>query len=149
MLFRKKKFFTAEENQHILEAIQQAEKKTSGEIRVFVESKCSYMDALDGAKEIFFKHQMQNTTERNAVLIYLAIRDRQFAIFGDEAIHKKVGDLYWQRLVKHMISHFNKNNFAEGIRSSILEIGKELEKHFPHHKYTDKNELSDDILFGR
>jgi uncharacterized membrane protein len=148
-LRRKKKFFNDEENKLIVEAIQQAEKQTSGEIRVFVESKCSYMDALDRAKEIFFKHQMQKTAERNAVLIYLAVKDRQLAIFGDEAIHKKVGDQYWQRLVKHMISHFTKNNFAEGIRQTVLEIGNDLEKYFPHHKYTDKNELSDDIMFGR
>ena len=146
---KKKEFFKPEEKQLIVEAIQQAEKQTSGEIRVFVESKCSYMDALDRTKEIFLKHQMQNTAERNAVLIYLAVKDRQLAIFGDEAIHKKVGNEYWGRLAKHMISHFTKNNFAEGIRQTVLEIGKDLEKHFPHHKYTDKNELSDDILFGR
>lgn len=150
MLFRKKnKFFTAEENQHIVEAIQQAEKETSGEIRVYVENKCSYMDALDRAKEIFSKLNMHNTTERNAVLIYIALKHRQLAIFGDEAIHKKVGDEYWTRMVKHMISHFDKKSFAEGIRQTVLEIGQDLQKHFPHHKYTDKNELPDDIVFGR
>jgi uncharacterized membrane protein len=146
---KKKKFFTAEENQRIVEAIQQAEKNTSGEVRVFVESKCSYMDAIDRATEVFFKLQMQNTAERNAVLVYIAIKDRQLAIFGDEGIHKKVGNEYWSRLVKHMISHFSKNNFAEGIRQSIVEIGQDLQKHFPHHKYTDKNELPDDIVFGK
>ncbi len=149
-LFRKKnKFITAEENQRIVEAIQQAEQQTSGEVRVFIESKCSYMDAIDRAAEIFSKLQMQKTAERNAVLIYVAMKDRQLAIFGDEAIHKKVGNEYWGRLVKHMISHFSKNNFAEGLRTSIIEIGQDLQKHFPHHKYTDKNELPDDIVFGR
>src|SRR5262245_58206042 len=92
---KKNKFFTAEENRHIVEAIQQTEKSTSGEIRVFVESKCSYMDALDRAKEIFSKIEMQKTTDRNAVLIYVAVKDRQLAIFGDEGIHAKVGDEYW------------------------------------------------------
>jgi uncharacterized membrane protein len=148
-LFRKNKFFTAEEKQRILEAVQEAEKQTSGEVRVFVESRCSYMDAIDRATEVFYKLQMQNTTERNAVLIYIAVKDRQLAIFGDEGIHKKVGNEYWGRLVKQMISHFNKNNFAEGMRHTIIEIGQDLQKHFPHHKYTDKNELPDDIVFGR
>ena len=146
---KKKQFFTAEEKQHIVEAVHQAEKQTSGEVRVFVESKCSYMDAIDRAAEIFSRLQMHKTAERNAVLIYIAVKDRQLAIFGDEAIHKKVGNEYWNRLVKQMISHFNKNNFAEGIRHTILEIGKDLQKHFPHHKYTDKNELPDDIVFGK
>lgn len=147
--FSKKEFFKPEEKQLIVEAIQQAEKQTSGEIRVFVESKCSYMDALDRAAEIFSKMQMQNTAERNAVLIYVAVKDRQLAIFGDEGIHKKVGNEYWSRLVKQMISHFDKNNFAEGIRHCVSEVGKDLQKHFPHHKYTDKNELPDDIVFGK
>lgn len=143
------KFFTAEENKLIVEAIQQAEKQTSGEIRVFVESRCSYMDALDRAAEVFFKLQMQNTTEKNAVLVYIAVKDRQLAIFGDEGIHKKVGNEYWGRLVKQMISHFNKNNFAEGIRHTISELGQDLQKYFPYHKYNNKNELPDDIVFGR
>lgn len=145
----KNRFFSPEENKHIVEAIQQAEKETSGEIRVFIESKCSYMDAIDRAAEIFSRLQMHKTAERNAVLIYVAVKDRQLAIFGDEHIHKKVGNEYWGRLVKHMISHFTNKNFAEGIRQTVLEIGQDLQKHFPHHKYTDKNELPDDIVFGR
>ncbi|HVT85579.1 MAG TPA: TPM domain-containing protein [Chitinophagaceae bacterium] len=148
-LFRKNRFFTEEEQQQILQAIQQAEKETSGEIRVFVESKCSYMDALDRAKEIFSRLNMQDTTERNAVLIYVAVKHHQLAIFGDEAIHKKVGNDYWGRLVKQMVHHFHKNNIAEGIRLTIMELGHDLQKHFPHHKYIDKNELPDDIVFGR
>ena len=146
---RKKEFFTAEEKQHIVEAVQQAEKHTSGEVRVFVESKCSYMDALDRAAELFSKMQMQNTAERNAVLVYIAVKDRQLAIFGDEGIHKKVGEEYWSRMVKQMIAHFNKENFAEGIRQCVLETGEALSNHFPYNKDTDKNELPDDILFGR
>src|SRR5258705_2049156 len=119
--FRKKnKFFTAEENQHIVEAIHQAEQETSGEIRVFVESRCSYMDALDRALEIFSKQQMQNTVDRNAVLVYLAIKDRQLAVFGDEGIHKKVGNEYWNKQVQQMITLFNKENFAEGVRQCVL-----------------------------
>ena len=147
--FRKKEFFTAEEKQHIVEAVQQAERHTSGEVRVFVESKCSYMDALDRAAELFSKMQMQNTAERNAVLVYIAVKDRQLAIFGDEGIHKKVGDEYWNKLVKQMISHFNKENFAEGIRQCVLDVGEALKNHFPYNKDTDKNELPDDIVFGR
>lgn len=146
---KKNKFFTEEEYRLIVQAIKEAEHQTSGEVRVFVESKCSYMDAVDRAAEIFLRLQMHKTAERNGVLVYIAVKDRQLAIFGDEAIHKKVGKEYWDRLVKQMISHFDKNNFADGIRHTVLEIGKDLQKHFPHHKYTDKNELPDDIEFGR
>src|SRR5436190_6528657 len=147
--FAKKQFFSPEERQRIVEAIKQAEQQTSGEIRVFVESRCSYMDALDRALEIFSKEQMQNTVDRNAVLIYLAIKDRQLAVFGDEGIHKKVGNEYWNKQVQQMITHFNKENFAEGVRQCVLEVGEVLKDHFPYNKDTDKNELPDDIIFGR
>ncbi|MBS1921561.1 MAG: TPM domain-containing protein [Bacteroidetes bacterium] len=149
-IFRKnKEFISPEEKQRILEAIQQAEKETSGEIRVFIESKCSYVDALDRAKEMFHHLNMQNTKERNAVLIYLAVKHHQLAIFGDEGIHKKVSTEYWNKLVKQMIHHFHHNNFAEGIRLAIMELGQDLKKYFPYDKNNDKNELPDDIVYGR
>ena len=73
-LRKKKSFFTEEETSRVVNAIQDAEKQTSGEIRVFVESKCSYMDALDRAVEVFSKMQMQNTADRNGVLVYMAVK---------------------------------------------------------------------------
>jgi uncharacterized membrane protein len=92
---KKKEFFNEEDRQLIVAAIQNAERMTSGEVRVFVESKCSYIDAIDRAVELFFKLQMQETKDRNAVLVYVAMKDRQLAVFGDEGIHKKVGNEYW------------------------------------------------------
>jgi uncharacterized membrane protein len=146
---RKKEFFTAEEKQHIVEAVQQAEQRTSGEIRVFVASRCKYVDAIDQAAEIFFGLEMQKTEQRNAVLIYVAIKDRQLAIFGDEGIHQKVGDAYWKDKVKKMIGNFNRSNYAEGIRQCVLEVGEALHAYFPYDRQVDKNELPDDIVFGK
>ena len=148
-LFRKKDFFNTEEKQQITDAIRRAEKMTSGEVRVFVESKCSYMDAIDRAAELFFQLQMQKTDDRNAVLVYVAIKDRQLAIFGDEGIHKQVGDEYWNEEIKKMISNFNKENYAAGISEVVNDIGETLTKHFPYNNDTDKNELPDDIVFGK
>ena len=88
---KQKNFFTEEEQKLIAEAIRNAERRTSGEIRVFVESRCSYVNPLDRAVEIFISLKMDQTAERNAVLLYVATKDRQLAIFGDEGIHKKVG----------------------------------------------------------
>jgi uncharacterized membrane protein len=147
--FKKKNFFTAEEQQLIIEAIQNAERMTSGEVRVFVESKCSYMDAIDRAAELFFQLEMQKTDDRNAVLLYVAMKDRQLAVFGDEGIHKKVGDEYWNTEVKKMISNFNRENYAAGIAEVVKDIGGALTKNFPFNNDTDKNELPDDIVFGK
>lgn len=147
--FKKKEFFTAEEKHHIVEAVQSAEHRTSGEIRVFVESRCKYVDAIDRAVEIFFGLEMQKTGQRNAVLVYVAMKDRQLAIFGDEGIHQKVSDEYWKDKVQKMIANFDRNDYAHGIRECVLEIGEALHSHFPYDRQIDKNELPDDIVFGK
>jgi uncharacterized membrane protein len=148
-LFKKKDFFTAEEQQLIIESIRNAERMTSGEVRVFVESKCSYMDAIDRAAELFFHLEMQKTDDRNAVLVYVAMKDRQLALFGDEGIHKRVGNEYWNNEVHKMISNFNQENYAIGISEVVNDIGEALTKNFPFNNDTDKNELPDDIVFGK
>ena len=107
------------------------------------------MDAIDRAAELFFQLQMQKTDDKNAVLVYVAMDDRQLAIFGDEGIHKKVGDEYWNTEVQKMINNFNRNNYAEGISTVVKDIGEALTKHFPYNNDTDKNELPDDIVFGK
>src|SRR6476620_10083193 len=148
-LFKRKEFFTDEEKQSIVDAVRIAEQRTSGEVRVFVESRCRYVNAIDRAVEIFENLQMQRTELRNATLVYVAIKDRQLAVFGDEGIHQKVGNEYWAHEVVKMINAFNRDNIAEGIRQCVLNIGEALAMHFPYDKGTDKNELPDDIVFGK
>jgi uncharacterized membrane protein len=149
-LFRKKavNFFTVEEKEFITAAIRSAEVCTSGEVRVFIESKCRFVDAIDRAKEVFDELKMQQTQQRNAVLVYVALKDRQLSIFGDEGIHAKVGDAFWNDAVKKILSHFNKADYAKGIAHIVEEIGNALQLHFPYDKDTDVNELPDDIVFG-
>jgi uncharacterized membrane protein len=146
---KKRSFFTPEERQLIVDAVRQAERRTSGEIRVFVESRCKYVDAIDQAAEIFFALQMDMTAYRNAVLLYVALKDHQLAIFADEGIYKKLGQEYWNDEIKLMISKFNQEDYATGIRQCVTDIGEALHEHFPFDNKTDKNELPDDIVFGR
>lgn len=130
------------------EAVAYAERRTSGEIRVFIESHCKYVDAFDRAAELFFGLQMDHTDKRNAVLVYIAMKDRQLAIFADEGIHQKMGTEYWKEEISHMVSRFNRNDYAAGIRQVVGEIGEALHQHFPFDEHTDKNELPDEIIFG-
>ena len=148
-LFRKEDFFTDDEKQQIVDAVQNAERMTSGEVRVFVENRCSYMDAIDRAKEIFAELKMYETVDRNAVLVYVALKDKQLAIFGDQGIHNKLGYEYWNAEVRKMIDSFNKENYAEGIKQVVEDIGEALTKLFPYNNDTDKNELPDHIVFGK
>jgi uncharacterized membrane protein len=148
--FRKKKqFFTDEENHLVVKAIRHAEQQTSGEVRVYVESHCRFMDAIDRAAEIFFSLKMDKTEERNAVLVYVAVKDRQLAVFGDEGIHRKVGYEYWNKIVAEMLTSFNKDDYAKGIAECVIQIGEALKTNFPYNKGTDKNELPDSIVLGK
>ncbi len=145
---KQKEFFTEEEKARLVSAIQQAEQRTSGEIRIFVESRCRFVDPVDRAKEIFLQLQMAKTQERNATLIYIAFDDHQLAVLGDEGIHQKVGQAYWEKEVSKMISEFKSEHIVEGISQVVYDIGEALQQHFPYERSTDKNELPDDIVFG-
>ena len=145
----RKQLFSEEETRLIVKAIRHAEQRTSGEVRVFVESRCSWVDAIDRAVELFFKLQMDKTENRNATLVYVAIKDRQLAVFGDEGIHQKVGTAYWNNVVSEMLQSFNRLDYAKGIADCVIQIGDALTTHFPYERDTDKNELPDEIVFGR
>jgi len=147
--FKKKDFFSAEEKTQIVNAIRSAEQQTSGEIRVFVESKNPFVDPLDRAAEIFFKLKMQDTEHRNAVLLYIAMKHKELALFADEGIYLKAGAEYWNGAVKNMLNEFEHNHIPTGMEHCILQIGQTLKEKFPYDAATDKNELPDDIVFGK
>lgn len=149
-LFKKKQreYFTPAEKDIIVTAIQEAERRTSGEIRIYVESKCEMVNPVLRAREIFFQLKMNQTASRNGVLLYLAMDDHQLAVFGDEGIHQKVGHEFWQKEVAIMLEEFKQKHFIEGIAHIVEDIGEALVTHFPYDGTTDKNELPDDIVFG-
>jgi uncharacterized membrane protein len=144
-----KDFFTPEEKERILDAIREAEQRTSGEVRLFIESHCRFVDALDRAKEIFFKLGMEKTMARNASIVYVAVKDRQVAVYGDEGIHEKVGQKYWEEEVNKMLVNFKQQHLADGLVQCISDIGEALHQHFPYDRDRDKNELPDEIIFGK
>lgn len=146
---RAKHFFSPEENQRIVSAIQEAERVTSGEIRIYVESHCRFMNPVDRALELFYGLKMEKTEQRNGVLLYIATLDHQLALYGDEGIHQKVGNDFWNTEVKQILSAFNAAHFAEGVIQIVQEVGGALRAHFPYTADTDKNELPDEIVFGK
>jgi uncharacterized membrane protein len=107
------------------------------------------MDALDRAHQIFYQLKMFETEQRNATLIYVAVKDRQAAVYGDEGIHQKVGKKYWEDVVSKMLLQFRQQKLADGICQGINDLGEALVFYFPYNKETDKNELPDDLIFGR
>lgn len=146
-MFQANSFFSSAEQEQITSAIKLAEKQTSGEIRLFVEEKCKG-ELLDRASFLFAELKMHQTDERNGVLFYLAIKDKRFAILGDGGINGKVGNHFWDEIKSKMQEHFRKTEFVSGLVNGISMAGDALKKYFPHEK-DDKNELSDEIIFGK
>ncbi len=139
-------FFSQEEKDKIVRAIEEAEKNTSGEIRVHIEKDCK-TDVLDRAAYIFKKLKMHKTKLRNGVLFYLALEDRKFAILGDAGINRVTPDDFWDNIKDKMLEYFRENRIADGLVKGILMAGEKLKEHFPYQQ-DDVNELSDEISFG-
>jgi len=142
-----KEIFSEEKRAEILKAIGEAEKNTSGEIRLYVENKCKG-DVLDRAAFIFKELKMHETNERNGVLFYLAIKSQKYAILGDAGINSKVHKDFWHDIKLAMQNHFATEDFVGGLSHGIRMAGQALSKHFPY-KGDDVNELPDDIVFGK
>ncbi len=139
-------FFSNEEEEAIKTAIKNAELDTSGEIRVHIENKCPG-DVMDRAAYLFKQLNMHKTQLRNGVLIYLAVKNRKFAIIGDQGINKVVPDDFWDGIKQTMLNHFRNEAFSKGLTEAVKQAGNALREHFPYQK-DDVNELSDDISYG-
>ena len=130
-----------------MEAIRAAEANTSGEIRVHVED-YSRSDVLARTRYLFTKLGMHQTVAKNGVLIYVAVKDHQVAIFGDEGIDAVVEADFWESEVSLLIDYFKRNEYLTGLELAIARVGEKLKVFFPHQGEADQNELSDEISMG-
>ena len=130
-------FFTPAQKTAMVAAIRQAEKDTSGEIRIHFENHCR-KNVLDRAAQVFADLKMHKTALRNGVLIYVAL--------GDAGINAKVPDHFWDDIKNNMIEKFKSGQICEGVCEAVLTAGQQL-KAFFSYQADDVNELSDDISF--
>jgi uncharacterized membrane protein len=142
---RTKQFLSKLEHDQIVAAIRAAESKTSGEIRVYIQRGKLNTDPLISAQKKFRRLRMDKTSERNAVLIFIAPRAHKFAVLGDKAIHEKCGEQFWQQVVDGMREHFQKEKFSHAIVEGIEEVGELLSTHFPRTPRSS-NEFPDDVI---
>ena len=140
-------FLSSDDELAIVQAIQEAEKKTSGEVRVHIEKKCPKKDPIKRAISLFQKLRMHKTDLRNGVIVYVATEDHLLAIWGDEGIHAKVGQEFWESTLITLQEDFKTNQIKNGLTKALLDIGEKLQQHFPYQK-DDKNELDDSISYG-
>lgn len=138
-------FFSRKEKKQILAAVREAEKNTSGEIRVHLEYHARE-PVYGHAQKVFNRIGMTKTTQRNGVLIFLATGNKKFAVLGDVGINERVPEGFWNDVVRIMQEHFKQDKFAEGISEAVFRIGEKLKVFFPYQA-DDKNELSDGISY--
>jgi uncharacterized membrane protein len=139
-----KEFLSQLDEAKIVQAIGEAEKKSSGEIRVFV-SRRKVEDALATARKEFTLLGMAKTRQRNGVLLFFAPLSQRFAIVGDTGVHEKCGDVFWQEITASMSGLLRKREFTGAVVLAVQKVGELLARHFPHQP-DDKNELSDQIV---
>ena len=139
-----RKFVDQLTHERLHAAIQAAEEKTSGEIRVLISHRRA-PDAVAAAQVAFLRLGMQQTKHRNAVLLFVAPRSRTFAVIGDAAVHARCGDAFWQELAAAMTGYFKRGEFTAGLVHGIERAGALLAEHFPRGA-GDGNELPDDVV---
>jgi uncharacterized membrane protein len=132
------------DQQKIVDSIRAAERVTSGEVKVHVELRCPGGDAYKRAADLFARLGLTKTKDRNAVLIYVATRDRKFAILGDKGIHEEVGSAFWADAVQRMKVSFARGAFGEGISGAVQSVGQRMAAKFPR-KTDDVNEIDNEI----
>jgi uncharacterized membrane protein len=137
---------TDEQKSQVVQAIKLAEKQTSGEIKVHIESQTG-IELMARAAEVFTHLELHKTEQRNGVLIYWAMVDRKFAIVGDKGINAVVPADFWKTTRDTIQSNFVMNQFVAGLTEGIAIAGEALKKYFPYQS-DDVNEISDDISFG-
>lgn len=142
---RTHEFLSRVDHDRVVDAIKEAESRTSGEIRVFVHRGELKDDVYTYAQSKFAKLCLHKTRERNGVLVFVAPRAQKFAVLGDAGVHEKCGDLFWQQLVDRMREHFKQENFTEALVHGISEAGNLLAQYFPRQP-DDRNELPDEIV---
>jgi uncharacterized membrane protein len=140
------RFFQPEEEDRIIDAIQEAELNTSGEIRVHLEDNLKG-DVLQAAQKTFLKLEMHKTEARNGVLIFIAPEQRKLAILGDKGINERVPKDFWSEERDIMLAHFKSGNYADGVCAAVQQVGAKLKAFFPYQS-DDENELPDDISYS-
>lgn len=129
------------------DAIRKAELQSSGEIVVSV-APFFWGNVHKAARQTFTRLGVSQTAARNGVLFFIVPSRRLFVVLGDQGIHDKVGQEFWERVASHLTEHFHQQEFTEGLVHAIDEVGRQLATYFPHDRSADANELSDNIDFG-
>lgn len=131
------------ETAQLVHAIQEAELRTSGEIRVHIEQ-IQKKVSMDRAVEVFYALGMDKTINRNGVLLYVCMNTHSFIIIGDEGINKQVPGDYWNTIKDEVISFFKEGKIKDGLVRGVELVGQKLVELYPSTG-ENKDELPNEI----
>lgn len=115
----------------IVQAIREAQRETTGEIRVQISRRWLEKDPFARARKLFSQFGMTRTSHRNAVLLYVNTRTRRFALVGDQGIHEAVGQRYWDELAQALGRDLQSTQIERAIAIAVLTLGATLKRFFP------------------
>jgi uncharacterized membrane protein len=144
-----KKYLSNVQLDEIRDYIAEAEKNTSGEIRICFLERKAWVDRKKSPRDIaireFFRLGMDKTEHKTGVLLLIMFREKIFEIIADEGINSKIDGTIWDTITGSMTSEFRNGRYKDGILKGLEEIKNILKKDFPRAD-NDKNELPDDIV---
>jgi uncharacterized membrane protein len=147
VFWTKKRLLRAIDAKRVQQAIAEAERLTSGEIRVSV-ARFFWGDIRKVAWRAFERLGMVRTAQRNGVLFFIVPSRRRFVVIGDEGIHDQVRPDFWEKVASAVSDKFRAGDFTGGLIEGIETVGRELAAFFPYDAATDRNELPDAVDFG-
>ncbi len=121
----------------IEEAIEASESKHRAQIRVAIEVALELKDfwrvgtARDRALEVFAELGVWNTRERNGVLIYVLLAERDVEIVADDGLDGRVEPNEWQRVCTLIEREFAAGRWRDGVLVGIEAATELLVREFP------------------
>jgi uncharacterized membrane protein len=147
MVMTRRQLLRTIDQSSVKEAIEKAERRTSGEIRVSV-APLFWGNVRKTAEKAFTRLGMTRTRDRNGVLFFVVPSRRKFAVLGDQGIHEKVGQEFWNHIASVLSEKFHDGDFTAGLVNAIDAVGEQLATHFPYDASRDRNELSNEVDFN-
>ncbi|HYL04690.1 MAG TPA: TPM domain-containing protein [Thermoanaerobaculia bacterium] len=127
--------------ERVREAIAAAEHQTSVRVRVSL-APFFWGDVRRAAERAFTR------LGRRGVLIFVVPARRKFAVLGDEDVHARVGQEFWDDVTAAIAERFRAGAFTGGLIHGIETSGSELAPALPYDAAADTGEGPDEIDVG-
>lgn len=143
-----KEAFSKEALDRIAAVIAEVEEKTSAEIRVAIRDEREphehSLSVEELARKEFNRLRMNETRDRNGILLFVVFEDREFYIFGDEGVHRRAEPHTWTEVAEAITNRFSLGDFEGGVTDALRLIRSRVHEAMPRGE-GDIDELSNQV----